>query len=104
MKRIISLMLVCLIITLMLVSCNDPVGEFKPAESAETSARFCELGRETISPAGGLAIEQAVYYVDIYTDIVYVYVIDRNGNATTGGFTVLYNAAGAPMTLEEFLN
>lgn len=106
MKRIICLILICLTVTFIFTGCDQaPIGEFIPTENEtiKTSARFREIGRETIS-AGGSCLEDAIYYVDIYTNIVYVYIIDWNGNATCGMITVLYNAAGAPMTLEEFMN
>ena len=108
MKRIIYLLLICLTVTLVFTGCNQaPVGEFVPTENeaTEISARFCEIGREAInSSTSNDHLEDAIYYVDIYTNIVYVYLIDWDANATRGMMTVLYNAAGAPMTLEEFMN
>ena len=106
MKRLICLVLICLII-FVFVGCEEaPLGEFVPAEGeTETTSRFQEIGREKINESSsGTTIEDAIYYVDIYTNIVYVYLIDWNANATRGMMTVLYNAAGTPMTLEEFMN
>ena len=105
MKRIIYLILICLIITFVFAGCEEaPVGEFKPTTN-ETSARFREIGHEKIaSRTDNNVLEDAIYYVDIHSNIVYVYLIDWDGNATRGMMTVLYSADGAPMTLEEFLN
>lgn len=107
MKKIICLILICLTIAFVFIGCNEsaPVGEFVPAENEaiETSARFREIGKETInSNSSNNRLEDAIYYVDIHTNIVYVYFIDWDANATRGTMTVLYNAEGAPMTLEEF--
>lgn len=110
MKRVISLILICLIITFVFAGCAQaPVGDFVLTENetieTETPARFREIGREKInSGTGGSRLEDSIYYVDIYTNIVYVYFIDWDTHATRGMMTVLYNADGAPMTLEEFLN
>ena len=100
MKKIICLLLIC--IALMLVSC-ERTGEFTTVEIEPSSARFQLIGKETINSAAYKdVLDDAYYYVDRYTDIVYVYVIDWDGNATRGMVTVLYNAEGEPMTLTEF--
>ena len=83
------------------------MGEFVPTESETVmnSARFHEIGQEAInSRTNNDYLEDAYYYVDIHTNIVYVYFIDWDGYATRGMMTVLYNADGTPMTLEEFMN
>ena len=107
MKKIFGIVLICLLIVAF-TGCGRPnVGEFVPTESedAMNSARFCEIGRETInSRTDNNCLEDAYYYVDIHTNIVYVYLIDWDANATRGMLTVLYNADGTPMTLEEFMN
>lgn len=102
MKRIICLLLVC--ITLALIGCDSaPVGEFIPTEDVMGSSRFQEIGREAYNASSSRdTLEDAIYYVDKYTNIVYIYVIDWDGNATRGMMTVLYNAEGRPMTLTEF--
>ena len=107
MKKILSIVLICMLIVVF-TGCEEPnVGEFVPIESETvmSSARFHEIGREAInSRTNNDCLENAYYYVDIYTNIVYVYFIDLDGNATRGMMTVLYNADGIPMTLEEFMN
>ena len=105
MKKLICLVLACIMLIFVFVACEQPaVGEFIPTEN-ETSARFREIGRETIAARNnGNQIESAIYYVDTRTNIVYMYFIDWDANATRGGITVLYNADGTPMTLEEFMN
>ena len=106
MKKILGIILICLLI-ITFTGCEEPnVGEFVPTESETTMnpARFIELGREKINSKAGNHLENAFYYVDIHTNIVYVYFIDWDANATRGMMTVLYNADGTPMTLEEFLN
>ena len=40
-------------------------------------------------------------YYDKKTKIVYIWVYDTNG---FGGYSVLYNASGTPMTLDEYNN
>ena len=106
MKKLMCLAMICLMI-LVLVGCGEaPVGEFVPTEDeTETTARFREVGKEAInSRTDNNCLEDAYYYVDIHTNIVYVYFIDWDANATRGMLTVLYNADGTPMTLEEFMN
>lgn len=106
MKKLICLVLACIMLIFVFVACGEQptVGEFVPTES-ETPARFREIGRESIAPRNGdEQIEDAIYYVDTHTNIVYMYFIDWDANATRGGITVLYNADGTPMTLEEFMN
>ena len=44
--------------------------------------------------------KSALYY-DKNTKIVYIWVYDTNG---FGGYSVLYNASGTPMTLDEYNN
>lgn len=105
MKKLICLVLACIMLIFVFVACEQPpVGEFVPTEN-ETPARFREIGREAVATRNdGNQIEDAIYYVDTHTNIVYVYFIDWDANATRGGITVLYSADGAPMTLEEFMN
>ena len=102
MKKIICLLFIC--ITLMLVGCDsEPIGEFTTVEIEQSSARFQLIGKETVNLATNEdVLEDVYYYVDRYTDIIYVYAIDWDGNATRGMLTVLYNAEGKPMTLTEF--
>lgn len=102
MKKLVCFVLACIMLIFVFVACGQStVGEFVPTEN-ETSARFREIGRETIAIRNGSdQIEDAIYYVDTQTNIVYVYFI---ANATRGGMTVLYSADGTPMTLEEFMN
>jgi hypothetical protein len=79
-----------------------PVGEFTPSEGT-TSARFQLIGKEALADrTNNDVLEDAYYYVDRYTNVVYVYIIDWDGNATRGMMTVLYNAEGNPLTLDEF--
>ena len=109
MKRFICLVLVCLMMVFMLVGCEDEetsVGEFMPTEDqTETTARFREIGREKVNKIEGKnKIEDTIYYVDIHTNIVYMYFIDWDGNGTRGGITVIYSEDGTPMTLDEFMN
>ena len=103
MKRIIYLLLACIALTFLLASCDmGPVGEFTPSEEI-TSARFQLIGKEVLADRTDYdVLEHAWYYVDRYTNIVYVYIIDWDANATRGVMTVLYNAEGNPMTLDEF--
>ena len=102
MKKILCLLFIC--ITLMLVGCDsEPIGEFTTVEVEPSSARFQLIGKETINSATyNDVLEDVSYYVDRYTDIIYVYAIDWDGNATRGMLTVLYNSEGKPMTLTEF--
>ena len=106
MKRLICLILICLMIVFVFTSCEEtPIGEFTPAEAENTGARFKEIGRERINKIqGGNNIEDTIYYVDIHTNIVYMYFIDWDGNGTRGGITVIYSEDGTPMTLDEFMN
>ena len=105
MKRLICLVLVCLAIVIMLASCGETqVGEFIPATDKNTDSRFQEIGWEKLANHTGNRLEEVIYYYDEYTNIVYAYFIDWNANATRGMMTVLYDADGTPMTLEEFMN
>lgn len=103
MKRIIYLLFACITLIFLLSSCDSAsIGEFTPSEDT-TSARFQLIGKEKLANhTNNDTLEDAYYYVDRYTNIVYVYTIDWDGNATRGMMTVLYNADGNPMTLTEF--
>lgn len=105
MKKIIYLLFVCIALIFLLSSCDSAsVGESTPSEDT-TSARFQLIGKEQLANyTDDTTLEGAYYYVDRYTNIVYVYIIDWNGNTTRGMMTVLYNADGNPMTLTEFEN
>ena len=102
MKKIMCLLFIC--ITLVLVGCDrEPIGDVITVETEPSTARFQLIGKEIISSATGKdVLEDVYYYVDRYTDIIYVYAIDWDANATRGMITVLYNAEGKPMTLTEF--
>lgn len=79
MKKIFSIILICLLMFVFTGCEEHDVGEFTPTENETTtnSARFRELGRETINPQSSKhRLEDAIYYVDIHTNIVYVYYID----------------------------
>lgn len=105
MKKVIVLMLVCLFVFTLIGCERTPVGEFVPIENENAIARFQEIGRETITDSTYTdRIEDVQYYVDTYTNIVYIYFIDWDANATRGGISVLYNKDGKPMTLDEFRN
>lgn len=105
MKIVLALMFACLFI-LMLAGCERaPVGEFVPVENENPNARFQEIGREAVNGRTDKdCIEDVQYYVDTHTNIVYIYFIDWDANATRGGISVLYNKDGKPMTLDEFRN
>lgn len=105
MKKIICLLLACITLTIILASCGSapaPVGEFVTSDVTNL-ARFQLIGAENLADISyNDVLERALYYVDRYTNIIYVYTIDFDANATRGMMTVLYNAEGEPMTLEEF--
>lgn len=105
-KIIATVVTICLM-GLAFVGCEEvPVGEFVPTEEeTTTTARFQEIGREKFSTSQSeRRIEDVVYYVDIHTNIVYMYFVDRDGSRTCGGITVIYGEDGTPMTLDEFMN
>lgn len=104
MKKVICLLLTCIISMLILASCDtNPVGEYVPAEKEVAFARFQKIGVERIADhTNDCVIEDCIYYVDRYTNIIYIYTIDWDGNATRGMMTVLYNVEGKPMTFAEF--
>ena len=47
-------------------------------------------------------IEEVQYYVETNTQLMYMYFIDWDANATRGGLCPLYNADGTIMTYEQF--
>ena len=106
MKRLVCLILICLMMVFVFTSCEEemPIGEITLIEEENTNARFKEIGWEKLRNQTGNHLEEVIYYYDEYTNIVYAYFIDWNANATRGMMTVLYNADGTPMTLEEFMN
>jgi hypothetical protein len=88
----------------VLVGCDrESIGDVITMETEPSTARFQLIGKEIISSATDKdVLEDVCYYVDRYTDIIYVYAIDWDANATRGMLTVLYNAEGNPMTRTEF--
>ena len=104
MKKLICLLFICITIIPILIGCDStPIGEVTPAEIEPSSSRFQKIASEKLADNSGKhTLEDAHYYVDRYTNIMYVYIIDWDGNYTRGMMAVLYNAEGKPMTLEEF--
>ena len=104
MKKIIVVFMLSVLLILTLTACDSGESVIDYEVDTNLSSPF-QLVRETVINVGNLnddRIENVQYYVEMNTQLMYVYVIDWDANATRGGFCPLYNTDGTIMTYEQF--
>lgn len=102
MKKLIISLLLCVILMTCLVGCES--GTVTEDYDVDMNSIYpLQLVKKIEDNSmSGVAISEIYYYTDIQTQVMYMYIIDWNGNATRGGFCPLYNADGTIMTYEQF--
>jgi hypothetical protein len=85
----------------MLTACMDEPKRVTPAE--DDTARFQYIGQDEVNGNGhGESADVVQYYVDNETSIVYMVIVNREGNGTWAGFTPMVDADGTYVTYDEF--
>lgn len=102
MKKLIIVLFV-IILMMCLVSCKNDMTSTNYEIDTGSEVPF-QLVRKTKNADYTSAdrIEGVQYYVETNTQLMYMYFIDWDGNATRGGFCPLYNVDGTIMTYEQF--
>ena len=94
-KRLLLMLLVCTVISGLFLGC----GSENNTESND-DYDFILIKKDIKIENVDTLCKSALYY-DKKTKIVYIWVYDTNG---FGGYSVLYNTSGTPMTLDEYNN
>ena len=103
MKKFIASILLTIGCCFMLTACDEVPDRVEPVVNG--TSRFQYIGQDTITQNGeGFAGDVIQYYVDNETYIVYVVMVNRNGNGTWAGFTPLIDSDGTYVTYDEFKN
>ena len=102
MKKLIIVLFVIILI-MCLVSCKNDITSTSYEIDTGSEVPF-QLVRKTKNAdyTSNDRIESVQYYVETNTQLMYMYFIDWDGNATRGGLCPLYNADGTIMTYEQF--
>lgn len=102
MKKFIASILIAIASCCILTACDEVPDRVEPV--VNDTSRFQYIGQDTITQNGeGFAGDVIQYYVDNETYIVYVVMVNRNGNATWAGFTPLIDSDGTYVTYDEFI-
>ena len=101
-KRLLLMLLVCTVMGGLFLGCgsNNTESNDSIEDSKEDSSDDCDFVKIKDVKIEGSSYRSRLYY-DKKTKIVYIWVYDTNG---FGGYSVLYNASGTPMTLDEYNN
>ena len=94
-KRLLLMLLVCAVVGGLFLGCGS-----KNNTESNDNYNFILIKKEIEIENVDTLCKSALYY-DKKTKIVYIWVYDTNG---FGGYSVLYNASGTPMTLDEYNN
>ena len=94
-KRLLLMLLVCAVVGGLFLGCG-----YKSNIESNDDYDFILIKKDIEIENVDTLCKSALYY-DKKTKIVYIWVYDTNG---FGGYSVLYNASGTPMTLDEYNN
>ena len=94
-KRLLLMLLVCIVVGGLFLGCGSN-GTMKSKDDYD----FILIKKDIEIEDVDTLCKSALYY-DKKTKIVYIWVYDTNG---FGGYSVLYNASGTPMTIDEYNN
>ena len=94
-KRLLLMLLVCTVISGLFLGCGS-----KSNIESNDDYDFILIKKDVEIEDVDTLCKSALYY-DKKTKIVYIWVYDTNG---FGGYSVLYNASGTTMTLDEYNN
>ena len=94
-KRLLLMLLVCTVVGGLFLGCG-----YKSNIESNDNYDFILMKKDIEIENVDTLCKSALYY-DKKTKIVYIWVYDTNG---FGGYSVLYNASGTPMTIDEYNN
>ena len=103
MKRLAICLILIIILPFCLMACDETSSVVDYEIDTSSEAPF-QLVRKTKNAehTSDNRIEDVQYYVEINTQLMYIYFIDWDANATRGGLCPLYNTDGTIMTYEQF--
>ena len=102
MKKFITSILLMLVCCFMLTACDEVPDRVEPV--VNDTSRFQYIGKDEVEMNGyGYSSDLIQYYLDNKTNIVYVVMINQNGNGTWAGFTPLIDSDGTYVTYDEFI-
>ena len=101
-KKFIASILLTICCCFMLTACEDEPKRVTQVEN--DTSRFQYIGQDQVNANGNNeAVGEIVqYYIDNKTNIVYIVMVNRWGNATWAGFTPLIDSDGTYVTYDEF--
>ena len=94
-KRLLLMLLVCIVMGGLFLGCGS-----NDIMKSKDDYDFILIKKDIEIEDVDTLCKSALYY-DKKTKIVYIWVYDTNGFS---GYSVLYNASGTPMTLDEYNN
>ena len=94
-KRLLLMLLACTVVGGLFLGCGT-----KNNTESNDDYDFILIKKDIKIENVDTLCKSALYY-DKKTKIVYIWVYDTNG---FGGYSLLYNASGTPMTLDEYNN
>ena len=92
---------ILLILTLTACDSGEPVVDYEIDTGSEAPFQLVRKAKNAEHTSDN-RIEDVQYYVETHTQLMYIYFIDWDANATRGGLCPLYNADGTIMTYEQF--
>ena len=103
MKKFIATILFIIMNCCMLTACDETLDRVEPI--VNDTSRFQYIGKDEVTNTGeGWYVgEEIQYYVDNETSIIYIVMINHNGNGTWAGFTPLIDNDGTYVTYDEFV-
>ena len=97
------LLLLCLVFVLLAFTGCEESTRLDMDPEAGVGSGFQYIGRDTIdAQAEGRSAEYAQYYVDLRTEVVYVMLVNPNGQSTFAGLSPLVDYDGTWVTYGEF--
>jgi hypothetical protein len=97
-KFLLVFVIFCIVLSISLCSCDNTDTENKNSSKLD----LIRISRHDDYGAEGV-IDWIEYYYHKDTGVVYMYVVNSNGNGISGGIAPLYKADGTIMTYEEFM-
>lgn len=103
MKKLVMCLILIIVLSFCLMACDETssVIDYEIDTSSEMPFQLVRKTKNADHTSDD-RIEDVQYYVETHTQLMYMYFIDWDANATRGGLCPLYNADGTIMTYEQF--
>ena len=103
MKKLVICFALVIVLSFCLMACDktSPVVDYEIDTSSEVPFQLVRKTKNADYTSDD-RIEEVQYYVETHTQLMYMYFIDWDANASRGGLCPLYNADGTIMTYEQF--